>query len=418
MTSPHTVSSPPPAAASGERPWDEVISDIAGLSVGWDRDRDLPIVTVRRLIDAGFGALTVPVEFGGRGLGLSDFFTELQQLAAADPNIAQLLRPHFAFIQRQLLAPAKEQRRDDLGRAGAGELFATASHERSSATVGSFETRITEVDGELRLSGTKHYTTGSIYADWISVLAESDNGIVSATIDAHSAGVHTNDDWDGFGQRLTGSGTTTFTAVAVDPARVSRPVDDGQPTPMPAFYQLVLLATLAGIADAIARDGADFVRARTRVYSHGSAATAAADPLIQQVVGELSSTAFVVTAAVQRAVGVLEKTHNLIVAEGGLDSARASDGVLQAINAAEVAASEAQVVVVALVLDAATKLFDIGGASATSAGHGYDRHWRNARTLASHNPTQYKARTVGEYRISGTGLVYSWATGQTKGTSL
>ena len=49
-------------------------------------------------------------------------------------------------------------------------------------------------------------------------------------------------------------------------------------------------------------------------------------------------------------------------------------------------------------------LFDVGGASATKKVTNFDRHWRNARTLSSHNPTTYKARSIGQYEISGTPL--------------
>ena len=31
-----------------------------------------------------------------------------------------------------------------------------------------------------------------------------------------------------------------------------------------------------------------------------------------------------------------------------------------------------------------------------------DRHWRNARTLASHNPVIYRDRIVGDYVLNGT----------------
>jgi alkylation response protein AidB-like acyl-CoA dehydrogenase len=47
-------------------------------------------------------------------------------------------------------------------------------------------------------------------------------------------------------------------------------------------------------------------------------------------------------------------------------------------------------------------LFDIGGSSAVKQSANLDRHWRNARTLASHNPTPYKARAVGDYLLNGT----------------
>jgi hypothetical protein len=36
------------------------------------------------------------------------------------------------------------------------------------------------------------------------------------------------------------------------------------------------------------------------------------------------------------------------------------------------------------------------------------RHWRNARTIASHNPTIYKARAIGDVEINGADLPPSW----------
>jgi alkylation response protein AidB-like acyl-CoA dehydrogenase len=58
----------------------------------------------------------------------------------------------------------------------------------------------------------------------------------------------------------------------------------------------------------------------------------------------------------------------------------------------------------ALVRGRAALLFDVGGASATKQAHNLDRHWRNVRTLASHNPTLYKARAIGDHVINGAAL--------------
>jgi alkylation response protein AidB-like acyl-CoA dehydrogenase len=67
--------------------------------------------------------------------------------------------------------------------------------------------------------------------------------------------------------------------------------------------------------------------------------------------------------------------------------------------------------VVDLVLNAATRLFDVGGASALQEHRGLDRHWRNARTLASHNPAIYKQRHVGDHAINGTRPAFYWSVG-------
>ena len=53
---------------------------------------------------------------------------------------------------------------------------------------------------------------------------------------------------------------------------------------------------------------------------------------------------------------------------------------------------------------AAGELFDVGGGQAVRQSSHLDRHWRNIRTLASHNPRTYKARAVGAYEIDGTPL--------------
>jgi len=50
----------------------------------------------------------------------------------------------------------------------------------------------------------------------------------------------------------------------------------------------------------------------------------------------------------------------------------------------------------------AERLFDLGGGSTTSRELNFDRHWRNIRTVLSHNPLLHKARVVGDYLVNGT----------------
>ncbi|AWT55460.1 putative acyl-CoA dehydrogenase [Mycolicibacterium smegmatis MKD8] len=46
-------------------------------------------------------------------------------------------------------------------------------------------------------------------------------------------------------------------------------------------------------------------------------------------------------------------------------------------------------------------LFETGGATSARTGLDLDRHWRNARTLASHNPDSYKLRYLGDHLLNG-----------------
>jgi alkylation response protein AidB-like acyl-CoA dehydrogenase len=71
---------------------------------------------------------------------------------------------------------------------------------------------------------------------------------------------------------------------------------------------------------------------------------------------------------------------------------------------AAVAAAKAKIIADELALRSATALFDVGGASAATERQNLDRHWRNARTLSTHNPASYKAQALGAWEILGTRL--------------
>ena len=195
---------------------------------------------------------------------------------------------------------------------------------------------------------------------------------MTVVVPADREGVTLEDDWDGIGQRLTGTGTVRLDGVRVQPGEVLgvRAVEAERAVRGP-FLQLYLTVVVAGVVAAAARDAVDLARRRTRVFTHGSADTVAGDPLVQQVVGEMSSSAFAVEAIVLRA-------------------------------------AQAKVAVEEIAFRATTQLFEIGGASATKREHDLDRHWRNARTIASHNPTIYKARAIGDVEINGADLPPSW----------
>ena len=70
-----------------------------------------------------------------------------------------------------------------------------------------------------------------------------------------------------------------------------------------------------------------------------------------------------------------------------------------------------EVVVADLVIRAASDLFNALGASGVGESKALDRHWRNARTAATHNPLIYKAKVIGDWVINGTEPPYVWQIG-------
>nr|WP_255654246.1 hypothetical protein [Cohnella sp. REN36] len=169
---------------------------------------------------------------------------------------------------------------------------------------------------------------------------------------------------------------------------------------------MIHLATLTGIARAAAADVTRAVADRKRNYSHAAAARAGDDPQVLQVVGRVRSQAYAAGAVVRQAA---ESVQRACDAQSAEDSELAD----RAAVAAEIEVAQAQTVVARLTLDAVAAIFDALGASATAKSKGLDRYWRNARTIASHNPLIYKERVVGDFAVNGTRPPFGWQTGQT-----
>ena len=401
-----TLTAPAPAVdyEALAAPFRPIFADIAEGAVERETEHRLPREEIRRLVAAGFGAVRVPTEFGGGGATLPQLFRLLTELAAADSNIPQALRGHFAFVEDRLVARDGSRERW-LTRFADGQIAGNSWTEVGTVAIGDVITKVTaDDDGVLRVNGTKYYSTGSIFADWIDTFAQraDDDTKVIAIVDAHQPGVTHADDWNGFGQRTTGSGTSTFVDAVVEPDDV---IDfDTRFHYQTAYYQAVLLAVLAGSIEGAARDVAAAVSARTRIFSHGNAASFARDPQILQVVGEVSSAAFVASATVERAAEALQGAYEAALQDDPEVDERAND-------AAELATAKAQVALTALATTATSHALDALAASGTSRTLGLDRHWRNARTAGNHNPWVFKARIVGDHLVNGTTPPRVWAIG-------
>ncbi|MGO1544435.1 MAG: acyl-CoA dehydrogenase family protein [Gulosibacter sp.] len=388
-----------------------LFQQIAETAVERERVRRLPQAEIELLKRAGFGAVRVPKKYGGDGASVPQLIELLTELAAADSNIAQALRGHFAYVEDRLNQHATSDQSAWFARFVAGETAGNAWTEVGAVKVGDINTRVSETAEGLRVNGAKFYTTGSIYADWLDVYAgrDSDNEPVIALVNRHQPGVAISDDWDGFGQRTTGSGTTVFTNAAVDAENIT--VFTERFRYQTAFYQLVHLATLAGIVEAASAEVAKQAAARKRVFSHGSSDQWSQDPLVQQVVGVATSQGFAARAIAVRAA---ETSQDAYLARFFGDQDQDQDTEQRINQRAELESAQGQVVIIDLALDATSKLFNALSASAASEAKKLDRYWRNARTVSSHNPVVFKQRIVGDWAINGTELPYAWAIGSQK----
>lgn len=380
----------------------EIFARIGEGSRERDFERILPFEQVAWLNEAGFSALRVPVEFGGAGVSIETFTRLLIDLAAADSNVAHLYRSHFGFIE------SLQWQNDEVSRrwyqlAAAGKIIGNASTERGGNALGRLNTVLSKQNDGWVLNGEKYYTTGTIFSDYTRVSAglDGEDGRTFAVVGTKAAGVNIVDDWDGFGQRLTGTGTTTFKNVQVANEDIFDRVAGGaEGTHEAAFFQLVLLAVLAGIARAARDDASESVAKRARTFNTGSGLPFREDPLIQETVGRIATKAFSAEAIVLAAARSLDAALEVSLAQEPDASGHRATTIEG--HHAELAVEQAQVAVPELAIGAAQQLFETGGASATSTSKGLDRHWRNAQTVATHNPISFRARSIGDFFINGT----------------
>lgn len=362
-----------------------------------DRDRVPPFQQIAWVKEAGLGRLRVPVAEGGAGASVREFFATLIELAEADSNVAHILRTHYWFVEQQLVAPDPDARARGIALITADKLVGNGFSEQSKHAVGlTFDTTLTpDPAGGHRLNGQKFYSTGTLYSDYTQIWAAAPDGrIAGAVIPLDREGVTVEDDWDGFGQRLTATGTTRLDDVHVTDEEF---FDLGDPAELDpgyngAFLQLYLQAVTAGILRSVRNDAVAWVQRRSRNFGHSGAATAAEDRQVLQVVGEISADAFAAEAIVLAAADAIQAAYDSVV-----DGAPTPE----ATEAAQLAAAQAKVAIDRFSYATAAKLFDVGGASATQKVHNLDRHWRNARTASTHNPTFLKAAAIGDLHVNG-----------------
>jgi alkylation response protein AidB-like acyl-CoA dehydrogenase len=371
-----------------------VFDKIRARAVARELNHELLFPEIAWLREAGFPKLRLPTNYGGFGATLPELFAALTELGAADPNVVNALRSHFGFCEEVLGAAAGSWRETWLERLGSGAISGSGFSEVGESALGSLSTRLVNERGTWLLDGEKYYTSGSLYADWINLSASDEaNRVVGVLVPTHAEGVEIVDDWDGFGQQLSASGTARFRKVRIDEAWIKPAASRFRYAA--GFFQLVHLASLAGIGRAASVEVADAVAKRTRIYGgRTNVSRVSEDPQILEVVGKVRGAAYVSGATVLKAAQALQRAA---------DAQTIADEAVQthAFTLADLEVSQSVVLVTDLVLSSTTRLFDALGSSAAKRSNGLDRHWRNARTISSHNPRVYHDRLVGDFAVNG-----------------
>ena len=357
-----------------------------------DRERRLPWAELERYTASGLGGISVPRAYGGLQASHETIAKVFVTLSAADASIGQIPQNQFALVHKLREAGTAAQQKRWFADVLSGHRLGNAGPERK-AVAASLQTPTTRLwrdsRGQLRLTGSRFYSTGALFAHWIPLRAiDDDKQPVQVWVRRNAPGVTVLDDWDAFGQRTTASGSVLFDDVAVDDQDVvALHATQGKPVISGPASQLIQAAIDQGIADEALADAQRFVREKARPWSHADVEHAWQDPYIIQEVGQLR-------------LELDASREVLLEAARDLDRIAAAPITAQSSAEASVSVARAKILTTEAALNASERLLELGGSSSARAEHNHDRHWRNARVHTLHDPVRWKYHLIGDYLLN------------------
>lgn len=353
-----------------------------------DRERRLPHIELEQFSRSGLWGISVPKTFGGAGVSSVTLAEVIRIISAADGSLGQIPQNHFYALEVLRVNGSPEQQKRLYAEVLAGQRFGNALAELGTKTAHDRTTRLSRDGQGWRINGRKFYSTGALYAQRIPTSVIDDDGIQQlAFVPANAVGLSVIDDWSGFGQRTTGSGSVVFENVYVDADDVV-PFQTAfeRPTTVGPLAQILHAAIDTGIARAAYEDALHFVRTRTRPWIDSGIEKAVDDPLTLHGFGKLSIRLHAAEALLERSGEYLDLAQAETTAEN--------------LAHASIAVAEARAISTEISLAASSTLFELAGSQATLAEHGLDRHWRNARVHTLHDPVRWKYHAIGNFYLN------------------
>ncbi len=181
------------------------------------------------------------------------------------------------------------------------------------------------------------------------------------------------------------SGTITFKNVKTKPDWKCS-ISGQAPLPHASLrYQAGFAAVLIGLGIGALRAAIPFITSKSRPWPSAGVDNAADDPFVRRLTGELTAD-LAAAYALTLATGDLLDAHE----RGEIDRT----ALAAPIYAAKAAASRAGV-------RATSEIFALMGTRSAARAHGFDRFWRNARTVSLHDPVDWKHSELGQHVLTG-----------------
>jgi Acyl-CoA dehydrogenases len=358
-----------------------------------DREAAYPFEGIAALKEAGLPALSVPRSRGGGGAGYRGdtllLPLVLMELASWCSSTAQVFALHNTGVQLVHAMGDAEQREFFFAEALQGHLFGSFGSE-SNADRSALASVLNVAEGGYILNGRKIFATGSPgakWAFWRSVIAApegtQDDRYMMPIVLLSAPGVAVIDDWDGIGQRGTGSGKVEAENVFIPAENVmGGPGSYGEHADYFATqFHVNFAAQFVGMAQGAYREALRYVKEQARPWP--GVPSAAEDPYVLLRLGDMSARIAGARELVLRAARML----------GSFEEKPELRGSIKA------AASRAKIAATETALGVTNEVFQVMGARAATRKYAIDRYYRNARTLTLHDPVDRQREAVGRSEL-------------------
>ena len=373
---------------------ERIAASLAATTVRRDRAGGHAAQERELIRQSGLLRLSIPRAQGGLQSDWATIYRSIRRLAEVDSALAHVYAFHHLQMASVLLYGNTEQQQRLYAATVADNLFwGNALNPLDRSLVA------TPVADGWQLDGTKSYASGSVGSDWLCLSAHASAGdgqtaLLIGVLPTRSPGLNVQQDWDGFGQRQTDSGTVRFRGVILPRCDVLLAPDAPasiRSTLRPQLAQLILTHLYLGIARGALETARQFIREQARPWFTSGLQRASDDPVLQHRFGQLRLLVRPAELAAEAAVARLQQA---------LDAGQAVTA--QQRGEVAVAAAEAKVLAHRAAIEISSQFFELTGARSTKASLGLDRFWRNARVHTLHDPVDFKLQDIGRFALDGT----------------
>lgn len=354
-----------------------------------DQTRTLPFAEIEQFSQKGLGGLRIPKQYGGAYVSNKTLARVFRILNKADSSIGQIPQNQISLLYLIDLMGTEAQKQFIFQEILAGKRLANGGPERHTKDSKTLNTILSIENGHYYLQGEKFYSTGSSFAHWLAIKAIHPEGhVVLVIVNREAQGIEVIDDWDGFGQRTTSSGSVRLNHVEIDPFLIfdERPLT-AAPTYRGAYSQLLQVAIDVGIAEAAFEDTLATIK-KARPIIDAQVEKASFEHYTLQEVGKLQIQLEAAILLLDEAAEYLDELDQL---EGVTNEQAARASILVA---------EAKIYANDAALNISEKLLELGGSRSSLSQFNLDQHWRNARVHTLHDPVRWKLHALGDYYLN------------------